>query len=163
MQTFEERIISYLKCQEILGEDNLNQSFTLIDAIAPEEEVGIILAEIVDKVIKRVVCRDRYENIRLWHNQFPLFDLSHIIPDFCIGKNFFIVIGHMQQPTQRNSFNLWSYNSDSIYTPVILIRIGMTSEFFGIQIIYTNNIKSNSIGLGKPFYNETCYVFHIYS
>lgn len=81
---FEDQIINYLREQEIFAEDHL-RTFSLI--VPPEEEVGIILDEIIDTVIKRTACKDRYDYTKLWHNQFPLFDFCDIIPDFCIGKS----------------------------------------------------------------------------
>lgn len=85
-QSLEERIIRYLRSQEIVGEVTLQPSFSLLDQrIAPEEDVGILLEQIISNVHKCVACKDKYANVTLQHNQYGLFDLSHIIPDFCIG------------------------------------------------------------------------------
>lgn len=105
-QSFEERIINYLRGQEIFVEDDF-RTFSVVEKLRPEEEIGIILDEIVDKVINRILCKDRYENTRLWHNQYPLFDMSHIIPGFCIGKKtcnvFNIRINRIGNDTDKKS------------------------------------------------------------
>nr|XP_023028736.1 ciliogenesis-associated TTC17-interacting protein-like [Leptinotarsa decemlineata] len=83
-ESFEETILYYLRGQEIwpeapfevkLGEDK--------DEYAVEN-VQEILSDLLLKVEKRIACKDRYENLKLWHNQYPLFDLNDFIPDFCM-------------------------------------------------------------------------------
>lgn len=96
-KSFEEDIIGYLKNQEIFAEDDIFPSFSLQDQLSPEQEISNVLEEILNRVCKRIFCRDRYENIRLEHNQYPLFDLSHIIPDFCMDEDT------MEQLTFRES------------------------------------------------------------
>lgn len=82
--SFEETILTYLRSQVAAPED---LSFDLEEVVVnPEDEIKIILEEIILKVNKRIACRDRYENLKTWHNQYPLFDLTMILPDFCIGK-----------------------------------------------------------------------------
>lgn len=86
-QNFEETIINYLKSQESYPE-HLD---LLSPEQSPEQEIRDILEEILFKVDKRIVCRDRYDNLKSWHNQYTLFELSSIIPDFCMGE--FLVFG----------------------------------------------------------------------
>lgn len=85
-QSYEERIISYLRSQEIFGEDDF-QVPTTVDHCTPEEVIGDVLNEVINNVIKRIICHDKFENTTLGHNQYPLFDLSNIITDFCMNED----------------------------------------------------------------------------
>ncbi|XP_050502658.1 ciliogenesis-associated TTC17-interacting protein-like [Diabrotica virgifera virgifera] len=84
-QSFEARVLSYLKAQEHL---NWGEAFEEIEEEeTPEQHAQAILQEILLKLNKRIVCQDRYDNLKENHNQFPLFNLEDIIPDFCIDED----------------------------------------------------------------------------
>ncbi|XP_072382624.1 ciliogenesis-associated TTC17-interacting protein isoform X2 [Diabrotica undecimpunctata] len=84
-QSFEARVLSYLKAQEHL---NWGEAFEEIEEEeSPEQHVQAILQEILLKLNKKIVCQDRYDNLKENHNQFPLFNLEDIIPDFCIDED----------------------------------------------------------------------------
>lgn len=84
-ETLEDTILSYLKGQEDVGE-GFTDFVRDVKNVSAEEEVKDVLEELLVTVNKRIACRDRYDNIKNWHHQYPLFDLSHYIPSFCIGK-----------------------------------------------------------------------------
>lgn len=85
-QNYEERILTYLRRQETFDKDEFLLPIP-VDEDTTKEVIGDVLNKLINNVIKRVICRDKYENMRLNHNQYPLFDLSHIIPDFCMSED----------------------------------------------------------------------------
>lgn len=84
-KTLEDTILTYLKYQEDFPEDYAD--FTCeVESLTAEEEVKNVLEELLLTINKRIACRDRYDNLKQWHHQYPLFDLANYIPHFCIGK-----------------------------------------------------------------------------
>ncbi|KAG5873451.1 hypothetical protein JTB14_007218 [Gonioctena quinquepunctata] len=83
-QSFEDTILFYLRGQEIWPEDFNIHLEAKVDN--PAENIHDILDDLLLKVHKRIACKDRYENLKQWHNQYPLFDLSVFIKDFCIDE-----------------------------------------------------------------------------
>ncbi|CAH1118464.1 unnamed protein product [Phaedon cochleariae] len=81
--TFEEAILSYLKGQELWPEDDFEVKPPDDNA---EENVEELIKELVMKVNKRIACKDRYENLKQLHNQYPLFDLNDYFSDFCMDE-----------------------------------------------------------------------------
>ncbi|CAH1982201.1 unnamed protein product [Acanthoscelides obtectus] len=87
-ESLEDTIISYLKGQEICPESDYDEAKYKENAEAlVGEKVKLILEELLLKVNKRVVCKDRYQNLKTWHNQYPLFDLEDFFPDFCVDED----------------------------------------------------------------------------
>nr|CAI5856961.1 unnamed protein product [Callosobruchus analis] len=83
--SLEETIISYLKGQEVFPESDYGEARYEENAEAlVEAKVRLILEELLLKVNKRIVCKDRYQNLKTWHSQYPLFDLEDFFPDFCV-------------------------------------------------------------------------------
>ncbi|KAJ8982229.1 hypothetical protein NQ317_013531 [Molorchus minor] len=84
-QSLEDAILTYLKQQEGIPEgfDFLEQVYEI------EADIKDILNDLLLKVNKRIACKDRYDNLTEWHNQYPLFDLNDYIPGFCIDEEIF--------------------------------------------------------------------------
>ncbi|KAJ8916532.1 hypothetical protein NQ315_000174 [Exocentrus adspersus] len=84
-ETLEDTILSYLRDQEVYCGEAYDETVD-VKSFTAEEEVKDILHDLVVKVNKRIACKDRYDNLKLWHHQYPLFNLEDFIPDFCIDE-----------------------------------------------------------------------------
>ncbi|KAJ8956316.1 hypothetical protein NQ318_015054 [Aromia moschata] len=84
-QSLEDAILAYLKQQEGVPED-----YNFLEHVYEiEDDIKYVLEDLLLKVNKRIACRDRYENLKEWHNQYPLFNLNDYIPGFCIDDDLF--------------------------------------------------------------------------
>lgn len=95
-QSIEETILRYLRSQEEFPEYEYDEEPTVLDLKEnAEEKVRNLLENLLLKVNKRIVCKDRYDNLKAWHGQYPLFNLEDYIPDFCLGMwghNIYMII-----------------------------------------------------------------------
>lgn len=78
-----EDILKYLKEQDLLGaEDEFLHQITNFS----EQNVKQIVEDLLQRFERDQKLKDDYEERRKAHNQFPLFRLADILPDFKIGK-----------------------------------------------------------------------------
>ncbi|CAG9857564.1 unnamed protein product [Phyllotreta striolata] len=84
-KTIDESILSYLKDHEDAGEF-AQKGETALEWDS-NEQMRYIMRELLIKINKRLACKEKYENLTLWHNQYPLFDMENFIPDFNIDDD----------------------------------------------------------------------------
>lgn len=84
MLTFHEDVLKYLREQNLLdGED---EQFIQDVSNFREEHVKEILEELLQKFERNEKLKEEYQERVKAHNQYPLFDLKEVLPDFQIGE-----------------------------------------------------------------------------
>lgn len=85
-QSITEDILRYLEQQDLLtGEDD----FHIPDGDTGYLQVQSLLEQIIERIANRADYIEDYQARVIANNQYPLFDLSDIISDFCIGKEIY--------------------------------------------------------------------------